>query len=126
MRNRAKCRPCGSIIESMHAQDLVLCNCGQIFVEGGDAMKCGAGNWRDFARVDDEGNEIMVQVAKSAAITLPEAAIRLSPTRFEMLGMLSDMIAGLEALPSRALDSPVTHYDLMSALILIEQIMRSE
>lgn len=124
MRNRAKCRLCGSIIESMHAQDLVLCKCGQIFVEGGDAMKCGANDWANFMRVDDEGNEIMIQVSESAATNLPTPAIR--PTHAEMLQMLGDMIAALGNLPPRALDSPITHYDLMSALILIEQIMRSE
>lgn len=35
IRNIAKCKKCGDIIESKHRHDFVLCSCGAIFVDGG-------------------------------------------------------------------------------------------
>jgi len=34
-RNRARCRACGSIIESRSCHDYVSCECGGIAVDGG-------------------------------------------------------------------------------------------
>ena len=34
-RNRARCKACGSVIESKHRHDYVTCSCGQIAVDGG-------------------------------------------------------------------------------------------
>lgn len=43
IRNRAKCRLCGDIIESKHRHDLVACKCGAIFIDGGlDYLRGGA------------------------------------------------------------------------------------
>lgn len=56
-RNRAKCRLCGSIIESLHRHDFKKCSCGEIMVDGGnDYWRCGAKDWRNFIRLDDDGN----------------------------------------------------------------------
>ena len=33
--NKAQCKACGDTIESTHVHDLVSCNCGDIFVDGG-------------------------------------------------------------------------------------------
>lgn len=35
LRNIAKCKKCGDIIESKHRHDYVECSCGAIFVDGG-------------------------------------------------------------------------------------------
>lgn len=35
IRNIAKCKKCGDIIESKHRHDYVECSCGAIFVDGG-------------------------------------------------------------------------------------------
>lgn len=35
IRNIAKCKKCGDIIESKHRHDFVRCKCGAIFVDGG-------------------------------------------------------------------------------------------
>jgi len=41
--NRCKCRVCGDIIESKHRHDLVACQCGTIFTDGGkDYVRRGA------------------------------------------------------------------------------------
>lgn len=59
MKNRAKCKKCNSIIESFHSEDYVTCKCTHIAVFGGDSLRCSAVDWSNFARVDDEGNEII-------------------------------------------------------------------
>lgn len=33
--NKARCRICGDIIESMHRHDFVTCSCGSLSVDGG-------------------------------------------------------------------------------------------
>lgn len=34
IRNRARCKKCGDIIESRHGHDFVWCKCGTIAVDG--------------------------------------------------------------------------------------------
>jgi hypothetical protein len=43
--NRAQCRLCGDIIESVHRHDFKWCKCGEIYVDGGKAyIRRGANN----------------------------------------------------------------------------------
>jgi len=49
LRNMAKCRLCGDIIESKHRHDFVRCKCGSIFVDGG----------KDYLRRGGELNNII-------------------------------------------------------------------
>jgi hypothetical protein len=35
LKNAARCRQCGTVIESKHVHDFVWCSCGSIFVDGG-------------------------------------------------------------------------------------------
>ena len=60
MKNRAKCTLCNSIIESFHPTDHVICKCGEIELNGGDAMYAKANDFKNFVRVDDRGNEVVV------------------------------------------------------------------
>ncbi len=34
-RNAVKCKICGNVIESKHTWDYVICDCGQVGVDGG-------------------------------------------------------------------------------------------
>jgi len=57
MRNRARCRRCGDVIESLHRHDFVACGCHAIFVDGGqDYHRAGFMHPDDFERIgeDDE------------------------------------------------------------------------
>jgi len=48
MRNRARCRRCKDVVESLHRHDFVPCGCGAIFVDGGtEYLRAG------FIRPDD-------------------------------------------------------------------------
>lgn len=47
------------------------------------------------------------------------------PTRDKLIGMLDDMIAKIDEMPTYAMTSPVTHYDHASLLILLSAILKS-
>lgn len=48
------------------------------------------------------------------------------PTKAELLDMLDEMIKAYDILPSYAMQSPVSNYDLSSALLLLAAILRAE
>lgn len=94
MKNRAKCRLCGSIIESCHPMDYVVCTCGEIELNGGDAMLSRAGDYANFMRVDDLGNEISVQfVGKESKEARDDAQSSTAPAT-----SLPDLVMELERL----------------------------
>lgn len=123
MRNRAKCRLCDSIIESFHSTDLVLCKCEEIYVDGGESLRCGANNWDNFLRIDDRDVCITPVIREKGEVSKASEVTQLS--RSDLLDMLSNMIGNIERLPQHALEQPVNNYDLASALILINQILRA-
>lgn len=113
MKNKAKCKLCESVIESLSEKDHVTCKCGEISVDGGDAMRCAAKNFENFLRVDDEGNEIVVKVVDKY-------------NREYVMKLLEDFIEKLESMPSQAMYSAVNHYDLITSLNLIHMILKAK
>lgn len=132
MRNRAKCKLCGDIIESLHTTDLVVCKCGAISIEGGqDHFMASATGWEHFLRVDDEGNELIVKVVDKnevfPSIMVPDVANKSETiTHADKLEMLNIMCKNIENLPQRAMDLPINHYDFYSALLLIHSILKDK
>lgn len=125
MRNRAKCKLCGDILESFHAHDFVTCKCGEISIDGGDNyFKCGAKDWKNFMRVDDQGNEIIVKVTDNIAEI---ASIEPSkPSKKDLIDMFDTMVKNIENLPTNAMGLPINHYDLYSFMLLISQILKED
>jgi len=135
MNNRAKCKLCGSIIESFIAGDYVECKCGEIALDDGQAMRCFAKNFTNFLRVDDHGNEIVIQfkgehvsptVDQDNELVKKNAADNIDyhpPTKKEKLDMLRTMITNIEKLPPGGMSTFVNHYDLWSALALVLSIL---
>lgn len=123
MRNRAKCKKCGSVIESFHEFDYVDCSCGDISINGGNIrFGCSAKDWSNFLRVDDFNNEISVKVKD-------ETGFKESPpkqTRGDILKVLDDTIKQLEDMPSTALTQPINHYDLISVLSFISSLFKAD
>lgn len=115
MRNRAKCKQCESIIESVDLKGEVSCKCGQISVSGGDLLGCSAINWVNFLRVDDEGNVIVPKIQDKPKVT-----------REDFLKALDEMISRIEEMPKQAMIVAINHYDFVSLLILLSSIFRSE
>jgi hypothetical protein len=125
MRNRAKCKKCGDILESFHRTDLVACSCGEISIYGGQvAFECAAKNWNNFLRVNDEDTEICVRVVDK----LEENSIdNVKPldvdiSKEDKLKALDDMIKSYENLPSHAMSQPITHYEVLSVLLLVKSL----
>jgi hypothetical protein len=129
MRNRAKCKLCGDILESFHQYDFVTCKCGEISIDGGNYnLSAAAKDWKNFLRVDDLGNEIIVKVKDPNALEAKEDPVQEpSPlSREDQINMLQAMVNNIENLPKNALDLPVNHYDLYSFMMLITAIFKSE
>jgi hypothetical protein len=125
MRNRAKCKKCGDIIESFHSTHLVYCSCGEIGVDGGDALRCMAKDWAFFVRIDDKDKEVPIKVL--AKENPPEPIIEHAKPEFiDLMSMLDEMVKTYENLPQNAMTSPITHYDLLSVLLLLSAILRSK
>ncbi len=122
MRNRAKCKLCQDVIESMHSTDIQICKCGEIGVEGGSAFYCRAKNWENFLRLDDEGNEKAVTIKEGVLEHIPES----KPTKDDLIDMLDEMVKTYEALPQNAMTSPVTHYDVLSVLLVVSALFKAE
>ena len=124
MRNRAKCKLCGEIIESFHANDWVKCKCGEIYIDGGNHnLKCGAKNWNNFLRVDDNDNVIIVKIMDDKVEVKPEEPKQLS--RDELIDMLEGTLKSIERLPDGAMALPINHYDFYSFGLLVLSILRS-
>lgn len=122
MKNRAKCKKCGDIIESYHSTDYVMCKCNAIALDGGDGMRCFADDLGDIIRIDDDGNEIIPKIVDKTITICADPVVK--PSRADMLDMLSEMIKSYESLPMSAMHAPSTNADMLSALMLISEILR--
>ncbi len=119
MKNKAKCRLCNSIIESFHQYDYVECKCGHISVSEGEKMSCGAIDFSNFVRVDDDGNEIVVREVKEGS---PNGLNQIGVE--EMIEELGRFATSLEELPEGAKSNPINHYDFASFMLLLAAILK--
>jgi len=119
VKNRAKCKLCGDIIESKTRHDMCWCKCGEIAVDGGqDYHKCIAGDWANFIRVDDEGNEIIPKIVEKTPEESAEKIVT-SLTKQDHIDALTAILTQLDRLPEHAWSQPITHYDYYSLVALI-------
>jgi len=123
MNNRAKCKLCNAIIESFHSTDYVICNCGEISVDGGPALKCAAKNWENFIRVDDNGNEIDVTVLDEKQVQKDDSPLK---TKKEKIDLLKRMIESYEALPPQAMFEPASNGDLLQVMMIVYSIVKGK
>lgn len=129
MRNRAKCKLCGDVIESKQRHDYITCSCGEITIDGGKEYRHASfKNIENFMCVDDEGNEIVPTYSENTSKdeNTPEESFRTKPTKEELLQELDEMIKTFEHLPPGALYAPVTHSDFCSLLMLVYAILRAD
>ncbi len=121
MKNRAKCLICGDIIESFHSTDHVICKCGECEVFDGEAMRYAANDFKNFARVDDEGNEITVNYMtvdegqQLLPSSQPPYEVRIVPSK-KSLDYVQGIIESFKRVPEHALQQPITHSDMISVL----------
>lgn len=140
MRNRAKCKLCGDIIESVHNHDYISCKCGEIAVDGGQQYcRCSAIDWNNFIRVDDEGNEVIPKIMDKPSVEEENNQVKKwvedeilttyekSKKRKEIaLDALDELIKKIEELPQIAWTTAITHYDYYSLLLLLSALFRND
>lgn len=123
MINRAKCKLCEEIIEIDGKLAWQVCKCGEIRISTREeritAICKHEGN---LLSVDDEGNEILVEpidkITDEIAIT--------ERNKKEMLKVLDGWIENIEKLPPEAMSTYISHYDLLSALMIISAVFKSK
>lgn len=124
MKNRAKCKLCKSVIESLHRYDEVSCKCGEISISGGnDLLLTAANNWVNFLRVDDQDNEISVKVVEKGKHATETDEPKALSTRSDKLAELKRMVENIERLPQSAMSAPIDHYSFYSLILLISSIL---
>lgn len=126
MRNRAKCKLCGDLLESFHHYDFVTCKCGEISIDGGQTMfKASAKDFNNFLRIDDNGKEVAVKVIDSNEdVEIKE--VDTKPTREEMIKGFIDLVKSYDNLPEAAMRQPVSHFDFYSVLVILAALLREE
>ena len=130
MRNRAKCNLCKSVIESITEDDFVTCECKEIMISGGTTQfYCGASDWGNFLRIDDNDNEV-VPVIKDAKKDVIEKGEYIPFTKDERKAMLYEelemMLSNIENLPQHVMQTPITHADFAALMILLTAIFKDE
>lgn len=106
---RIKCKLCLSVIE--YGNDITSCKCGEITLHG-PTQTIACRKEQNYSEIDDEGHEVQLTEEKLDKI--------------KKLDMLDEMIKSYEALPQSAMNSPITHYDLISVLLLLASILRED
>ena len=117
MRNRAKCKKCKTIIESLTKDDWVYCECTEIGISGGsNNYRCFAGDFSNFLRVDDEGNEIVVLYKEEKQ----EEPVSVKDLEDEVLRLIETV----EKLPDSAKLISINHYDYLTLLYLLSTLLK--
>lgn len=128
MRNRAKCKLCKSVIESLedNAQELIACACGEIAIMGGSSHYYVEvkDKFENMLRIDDNEQEVSVKVKQSESQDTKEEAMEIKPTRDQLLEMLLEQLRVSENLPPHVRSSFVTYLDLEAALWLVYAIFK--
>ncbi len=130
MRNRAKCKACGDVLESFLRNDYITCKCGQVSIYGGEwVFGTEAIDYSNFLRIDETGREIPVTYIEKQTVqeekkedSKPEPELR----REVFIHELDRMIQSFEELPEHAKRSSVSHYDLISLMLLVSNILKRE
>lgn len=127
-RNRAKCRVCKQVIESMSAHDMQVCSCGEISIDGGtEYYKASFHDPYNFLRIDEDGTEIEITFNENPPSLEKEKPVNdpTSLTKEDMLDMLKLHIESYENLPDNAKHAPVTVYDLQCLAMLVHSILKA-
>lgn len=127
MNNRAKCKLCLCIIESLHSTDHVVCKCGEIELNGGEAMFSRAKSYDNFLRVDDLGNELVVQYKEHPSKVGGEDTHDDEEECITIADRIEELHRMIESdlnLPEDAHIQRLTYADLMRYMMLIYDILK--
>jgi len=128
VKNKAKCRLCKSVLESLTVGDYVTCACGEIAIWGGDyELNTYAKNYDNFLRIDDKGNEVVVKFYEKppeGASDKEDNSPKKDVTKDELMQTLDATINSLENLPPHGKSSFVMNMDLCAVLVCLRAILR--
>lgn len=128
MRNRAKCKLCGEIIESFLRHDYVTCKCGEISIDGGSYYwHCGARDPNNFVRIDDADQEVPIKWMENGEMS-DGSTTMIEPkiSRKDLLEMFEEMTNRLDQLPQHVKQMSPTNADLYSFMLVLSQLLRSD
>ena len=90
---------------------------------GPDLMECASKDWKNFIRVDDQGNEVIPKIVEKeielAGVEPPRMTYK------EKVDMLVAMVNNLESLPPHVMSQPINHYDFYSYFLVLSNILSS-
>lgn len=128
MKNRAKCRLCGDILESLTQFDVVECSCKEISIWGGEyELRCHARDFKNFLRIDDRGAERQVKYIEvheedqknEASEPVPKAL-----TRQELIDEIDTLVQYISDYPPHKLHSACTYADLRDFVSLLSSVLK--
>ena len=122
MKNRAKCKLCGSIIESCHPMDYVVCKCGEIELNGGDAMLSRANDYTNFVRVDDLGNEIAVKFTEHKADNAQKEVTDQGP--IDLIGVIERLLEYDQQFLATGHNDTILRSELVTYIMIIVKILK--
>lgn len=115
MRNRAKCKKCQEIIESV--DQYKECSCGEIGI--GPDLYVAARNWDNFLRVEEDDQEKQVKYEDKSKKQDEDDPKPLTKT--ELLDELKTLSEYYSNIPPNV---PVTHHDISVLLLLLLSILK--
>lgn len=100
--------------------ELIICKCGEVTLDGIKRAVVCATDVLNYCEVDDNGNEIKL---RDYNIELSENTKK--PSYNELRGLLSNMIDTYESMPPHAMMQPINNYELLSLLLLLRSLFDS-
>lgn len=147
MRHRAKCKLCGTVIDTDH-NDYTTCACHEIAFDRREGRThLLANDFVNMIGIDDEGNEHPINVISAAQHNIdPDYVQMLSGLDEKEFGKLhissakpepesifvsplfalDQLIQSVENLPQIAMTTAITHYDYLSLLYMIKALHKEK
>lgn len=124
MRNRAKCKLCSSIIESLTKEDHISCECGEIEISGGnEAFLIKAKDFTNFIRIAEDDSEIKPVIMEKKKEQLPLPAEMQEQKITQTAAIFKEMVQRLERMKIEELTSPMSHQDFLYFLYLFADFL---
>ncbi len=129
MRNRAKCKLCGDILESFYLNDVVECSCGEITIWGGlYELNSKANDYENFLRIDEDGNEITVRFLQKGEEDKEEELYEIKGrlSKKEAIELMERTLKGMQDSLDHSMNRYVNYYDFCYYLSLILSALRED
>jgi hypothetical protein len=124
MRHRAKCKLCGTVIDT-EFNDYTSCACGEIAFESkNDNTMLISENFHNAIMIDSEGDEHPINVIEKSDIS----SAKVDPEgNFDTPEFaLNQLIEKIEGFPQHGMTTYINHYDYLSLLYLLKALVKKD